>query len=113
MYTNSQHEATKEKPSFILFGLDLKSPTEATFLHPDALCLTDLYSYQEELMFSLSTACDLALSSIRQAQQNYKTQYNKGVRVVDYEIRDLVFVHFPEEETGKQRKIWRLWYGPF
>ena len=62
---------------------------------------------------SLSTARDLAVASITQAQQNYKTQYDKGVRVVDYKIGDWVFVHFSEEETGKERKMSRPWYGPF
>ena len=112
-YRNTPHEATKEKPSFLLFGLDLKSPTEAALLPPAPLSLTDLDSYREELILSLSTARDLAVASIRQAQQNYKTQYDKGVRVVDYKIGDWVFVHFPEEETGKQRKMLRPWYGPF
>ena len=31
-YRNAPHESTKEKPSFLMFGLDLRSPTEATLL---------------------------------------------------------------------------------
>ena len=31
-YRNTPHESTKEKPSFLLFGIDLKSPTEAALL---------------------------------------------------------------------------------
>ena len=27
-YSNTPHESTKEKPSFLLFGIDLQSPTE-------------------------------------------------------------------------------------
>ena len=81
-------------------------------LPPDPLSLTDLDSYREELVLSLSTACELAVSSIRRAQENYKTQYDKGVTVVDHTVGDWVFVRFPEEETGKRRKMSRLWYGP-
>ena len=31
-YRNVQHESTGEKPSFLLFGLDLQTPTKAVFL---------------------------------------------------------------------------------
>ena len=113
VYRNTPHESTKEKPSFLLFGLDLKSPTEAALLPPDPLCLTDLDSYHEELVLSLSTARELAVSSIRRAQEHYKTQYDEGSRVVEYKFGDWVFVRFPVEETGKRRKMSRPWYGPF
>lgn len=33
-YRNTPHEATKEKPSFLLFGMDLRTPTEAALLPP-------------------------------------------------------------------------------
>lgn len=31
-YSNTPHEATKEKPSYLLFGTDYRFPTEAAFL---------------------------------------------------------------------------------
>ncbi len=31
-YRNTPHESTGEKPSYLLFGTDLRSPTEAAFL---------------------------------------------------------------------------------
>ena len=112
-YRNTPHESTKEKPSFLLFGIDLRSPTEASFLPPESLDPTDLGSYREELMVSLSSARELAASSIQEAQKSYKTQYDKRVRVVDFRLGDWVFVRFPEEETGRNRKLSRPWYGPF
>ncbi len=33
-YRNTRHESTGEKPSFLLFGTDLRSPTEASYLPP-------------------------------------------------------------------------------
>ena len=110
---HTPHESTKEKPSFLLFGIDLKSPTEACFLPPDSLDPTDLSSYQEELILSLSAAREMAVASVKEAQKNYKKQYDKKSTVIDYKLGDWVFVHFPEEETGKKRKISRPWYGPF
>ena len=112
-YRNTPHESTKEKPSFLLFGIDLKSPTEASLLPPDPLNPTDLGSYREELVLSLSSARELAVASIREAQRSYKGQYDKGTKITDYKIGDWVFVRFPQEETGRRRKLSRPWYGPF
>lgn len=112
-YRNTPHESTKEKPSFLLFGIDLKSPTEASLLPPDSLTPTDLGSYREELMLSLSPARELAVASIQEAQRSYKSQYDKRANTVDFRLGDWVFVRFPEEETGKKRKLSRPWYGPF
>ena len=112
-YRNTPHKSTREKPSFLLFGIDLKSPTEAALLPPDSLDPTDLGSYLEELILSLSSARELAVASIQEAQKSYKTQYDKRGKVAKFRVGDWVFVHFSEEETGKRRKLSRPWYGPF
>lgn len=95
------------------FGLDLKSPTAAALLPPDPLDPTDLGSYREELVLSLSSARELAVTSIREAQRHYRHQYDMKAKVVEYQLGDWVFVRFPSEETGKKRKLSRPWYGPF
>ena len=59
-------------------------------------------------MLSLSSARELAVTSIREAQKSYKFQYHKKTNTVDFHL-----VRFPEEETGKKRKLSRPWYGPF
>ena len=112
-YRNTPHDSTKEKPSFLLFGIDLKSPTEASLLPPDSLDPTDLGSYREELILSLSSARELAVTSIQEAQKSYKAQYDKRARPIEFRLGDWVFVRFPEEETGRKRKLSRPWYGPF
>ena len=33
-YRNTPHESTGDKPSFLMFGIDLRSPTEAAYLNP-------------------------------------------------------------------------------
>ena len=48
-YHNAPHETTKEKPSFLMFGLDLRSPTEAALLPDSTLEPSDVSDYREEL----------------------------------------------------------------
>ena len=39
-YRNVPHESTGEKPSFLLFGWDLQTPTKAAFVAPSLLIPT-------------------------------------------------------------------------
>lgn len=84
-YRNTPHESTGEKPSFLLFGTDCRTPLEAAYLPPEPLQGSDVSDYRKELMLSLSRGRELAAESIQQAQKNYKLHYDKrslrGVRM--------------------------------
>ena len=68
-YRNTPHESTREKPSFLLFGMDLRSPMEATLLPPEPVNSCDIEEYRQELIISLATARSLAVTSIQEAQK--------------------------------------------
>lgn len=72
----------------------------------------DVGDYREELVLSLSTQ-ELAVASIWEAQNRYKSQYNKGTKQLNYQVGDWVLVKFPSDETGKNRKMSRPWHGPY
>ena len=112
-YRNTPHESTGEKLSFLLYGHDCRSPTEAVLLPPSRIEPVDIGDYREEMLTALSEARELAVKSIRKAQQRYKKQYDKKTTPISLKVGDWVFVHFPHEETGKLRKLSRPWFGPY
>ena len=112
-YRNSPRAATGEKPSFLLFGVDCRSPTEAALMPPTPLELTDVADYREELVLSLSSARKLAAAHIRAAQNRYKAVYDRWVRGRQHQVGDWVLLRFPQEESGRQRKLSRPWHGPY
>ena len=112
-YRNMPHESTKEKPSFLLFGMDCKSPTEAALLPAEPLTTTSVSDYREQLMLSLSSARELALTHIQKAQKHYKKYYDLRANPKTYKLGDWVLVRFPHEESGKLRKLSRPWHGPY
>ena len=54
-YRNTSHDSTHKKPSFLLFGTELRSPTEAALLPAGSIEPADLSYYREELILSLSS----------------------------------------------------------
>ena len=112
-YRNTPHESTGEKPSFLLFGWDCRSPSEAALLPPSPRKSTSVEDYREKLVLTLSSARDAALASIRKAQGRYKAQYDRGTDEYPYRVGDWVLIRFPSEETGKLRKLSRPWHGPY
>ena len=64
-------------------------------------------------MLTLSSARELAARNIQRAQLRYKEQYDRGARPIDFRLGDWVFVKFPQDETGRLRKLSRPWHGPY
>lgn len=112
-YRNTPHDTTGEKPSFLLFETDLRMPTEAAFLPPSSVIPTDVDDYREELMFSLSSAREIATQNIQKSQKQYKKHYDAKATSAKFKVGQWVLVRFPQEESGRQWKLSRPWHGPY
>ena len=112
-YRNAPHDTTGEKPSFLLFGWDCRSPTEAALLPISAAEPTTIEDYRQELVLTLSSARETALECIRKAQSRYKTSYDRRADSYSYRVGDWVLIRFPSEETGRLRKLSQPWHGPY
>ena len=112
-YRNIPHTSTGEKPSFLLFGIDCRSPTEAAYLPAITEPSTTIEDYREELMLSLGSARQLATEAIRRAQAKYKNHYDRQARDVRFKVGDWVLIYFPHEESGKNRKLSNPWHRPY
>ena len=112
-YRNIPHESTGEKPFYLLFGMDCRTPSEASYLPETPIQLGTVEDYRDELVLSLSSARELAVASIQRAQAKYKENFDRKAKVLTWKNGDWVLVHFPHEESGKNRKLSRPWHGPY
>ena len=108
-YRNTPHESTGEKPSYLLYGMDLRTPTEAAFLPPTRSTLLDVTDYREKVTMALSTARGIAVKNIQKAQ----SQYDCKAKSFGYQLGEWVLVRFPVEESGRNQKLSRPWHGPY
>ena len=112
-YRNTPHESTGETPSFLLFGIDCRTPTEAALLPANSINALDLTDYREEMILALSSARNLAVRNIQQAQKRYKDYYDRKATKNHFRVGDWVLVRFPAEKSGKDRKLSHPWHGPY
>ena len=98
-YHNTPHQSTGEKPSYLLFWFDCRSPTEASLLPTSPNGEVDITDYRRELTLSLKHAQELAAVSIQKAQTKYKEQYDKSAASTPFTVGGMVLVHFPQEES--------------
>ena len=112
-YRNTPHETTGEKPSFLLFGVDLRTPSQAALFPPALPDPTTIEDYRETLITTLSSAHELAAASIRKSQDQSKRRYDEKAVIRDFRCGDWVLVKFPSDETGQTRKLSRPWHGPY
>ena len=92
IYRNTPHEVTKEKPSYLLFGIDCCFPTEAAFLPPEPTEHGDILEHREEVILSLSLAREMATNNIKTAQKKYQQQYDKRANPISYRPGGLFLV---------------------
>ena len=111
-YRNTPHESTGEKPSYLLFVIDCRTPTEAALLPPSHEPI-ELSSYREEMILSLFTARNGAAKRIQKSQKKNKDYYDQRATHTSYKLGDWILIRFPAEETGARRKLSRPWHGPY
>ncbi len=112
-YRNTPHETTGERPSFLLYGRDLRSPVEAELLPYSGEPPMTTEQYREHLMETLASSRQIAVAAIRKAQEKYKGQFDRRAQQRHYKVGNWVMVKFPQEEQGRLRKFSHPWHGPY
>ena len=112
-YRNTPHESTVEKPSFLLFGMDLRTPSDAALFPPSTPEPTTVEDYRVEVMTSLSSARALAAKKLKKTQEKSKIRYDQKAKTRKLMKGDWVLVKFPQDEMGRNRKLSQPWHGPY
>ena len=72
-YSITPHQSTGEKPSYLLFGFDFRSPTEASLLPTSPDSEVDITNYRRELTLKQENLQQCLYKELRQNTRNSMT----------------------------------------
>lgn len=104
-YRNTPHESTGEKPSFLLFGIDCRGPTEAALLPTNPIEPVELDDYREVIIRNLSSARELALKVLQESQRKSKQRYDRKTTDRSYRIGELSSLKKRVDVTENYRSL--------
>ena len=112
-YRTKPHDSTGESPFYLLYGRDARIPTESALSAKRTPYQVDIDDYRSELVHGLSEAWRIAKDSVAKAQKRQKRAYDRHSRPKTFREGDRVMVYMPVEQTGKNRKLSRPYFGPY
>ena len=114
-YTSSIHPATGQEPFTMLYGRTPRFPSDIVTDQIGKLDMKEeeAEKYIEQLKEKMKFMHDLARESISEAQEAYKSNYDKKREDRRFKKGEKVLVHFPVTPPGKSRKLTKKWFGPY
>jgi hypothetical protein len=86
---------------YLLYGRDVRIPTETALSTPRAAYQIDLDDYKTELCHSLTTVWEIAKGQIKKAKKKQKHYYDRSARTRDLVTGDRVTVLMPRDHSGR------------
>lgn len=98
-------------PFYILFGLEMRFPTDLQM--PEVNTKTTPDSYIEQLIPKLKAAREAVKEATEEMQADNKRLHDVKAKPVDYKVGQLVLMFNPVVPVGKKTKLNRRYIGPF
>ena len=109
-YNSSVHSVNNETPAYLTFGRDIRLPTDLIIpMHAN----DNIKQFKEDLVRRIAEACESALKLSNLARMKTQTDQNKKNRSNQFKEGDLVWLHRPKIDTGKTKKLFPRWEGPY
>ncbi|KAI9565040.1 hypothetical protein GHT06_008785 [Daphnia sinensis] len=111
-YRHSINSSTHETPYFLNHGRDAVMPIDR-WLQPTPSDPITPQDYKSQTMKRLFKAFDLVKENLEKARAQQKEQYNKRVKMFEYEKGDKVLLDVRTVKPGTSRKLNPRYQGPY
>ena len=112
-YCNSVHSSTWETPYFLVHGRDPNLLIDIIFDYAKNKPLITPMDFKSQLLDKLSIAFELVRENTKLPRQQYKIQYDKRAKELDYKPGDRVLLDIKTVPKGHSRKLLPKYEGPF
>ena len=106
------NQSTGYSPYYMLFGKEMKTPTDINLLPKETLNKSTK-EYVQELTHNLETANRLASENMKNAQLKHKAYHDKKAKEPNFKIGQSVWKYDPKVPKGTSSKLHRKWKGPY
>lgn len=112
-YRHTVHKTTKCSPFKMVFGEDMRLPTDETIQQEVTDRHGDISQYIESLQSKLVSVRELAKSLTIKQQSTMKSQHDKISKPVMFKVGDLVWLTRTIPDPNKAPKFQRPYIGPY
>lgn len=111
-YRSSVHESTGVSPNKMVFGRQVALPIDLVLgrTNPEK---GNTSEYIQNLSDKINVIHNFARENIKLNSQSMIREYNAKIQHNPYKIGDAVWVYYPNQNLGLERKLSRHWAGPF
>lgn len=107
-YRNTKHSSTLQTPFFLFYGREFRLP-----IATDLECSLDVKPSVSELRQKLEEAFSVAKQATERSRRQNKIRYDRGKKLVEYNIGDLVYHYQPSIKLSVGSKYAHPWVGPY
>jgi hypothetical protein len=111
-YRTAPHSTTKLSPFMLLYGREANHPGDTMFPEPPIQYMEES-TYADILPRFLNKAWQIAKDNIQEAQEQYKSRYDRNATPHPFQIGEQLLIHTPQPRKGLSPKLQKLWSGPF
>ena len=111
-FRTSIHSSTLQTPFFMIHGRNCRLPHHISILPPTEQSMS-IQFHMEKILTNIEESRTKALEQIAKSQQKNKSDYDKNIRLIDYQVGSQVWLWNPAIKKGKSKKLSSLWHGPF
>jgi hypothetical protein len=111
-HRTTPHSTTKLSPFLLLYGREANHPGDTMFPEPPIQYMEES-TYADILPRFLNKAWQIAKDNIQEAQEQYKSRYDRNATPHPFQIGEQLLIHTPQPRKGLSPKLQKLWSGPF
>ncbi len=111
-YRTAINSTTKESPAFLLYGRDLRQPSDLAFNHQPGKFEALNEDYPFLIKETLTEARAQALKNIDKSQSQQKAQHDRNIKPLELSVGDYVYIFTPPISQVSVKSCYTLGMDP-
>ena len=112
-YRSATHNSTGQSPAMVIFGKEMRLPSELRFGTPPSDARLETSDYVAELQKDLRDIHDKTRDKLKLSSDRMKTRYDSLCNSVGFQVGDQVWLYNPKRRKGRSPKLQQDWEGPY